>query len=196
MSRKVDPDVSWHVHTCDERRMAFSFEPEMQRLEEEREARLRSVAPRKKKPVVCLHWLRGLCHLDEITCGSLHVYEPSLFPVCHFFNKDGGRCNNPDCIFRHPSSLDGDLICVAYARGFCEQGEKCPHRHIKRRKTELERRDEFIREAQESHRQVERRAERYQPSSERRFGRKREWSAQSSKATDNARHRLRDNSRN
>ena len=153
----------WHPDTCREDGIEFGFEFEMLRLAQEREAQCEKIAPGKKKPIVCVHWLRGLCHRNEITCDSLHVYEPSLFPVCHFFNKDDGRCNNPDCIFRHPSSLDGDLICVGYARGFCERGEKCPHRHIRRRAEELDMRDQFVREAQESHSRIERRAHKYQP---------------------------------
>lgn len=145
-----------------ESELRFSFEHELERLASERERHFATIAPKHKKPLVCVHWLRGLCHRNEITCDALHVYEPSLFPVCHFFNKEEGRCNNPDCVFRHPTTKDGDIICVAYARGFCERGEKCSDRHVKRKAEDLEHRAQFIRDAQDSHRRAEERARQYQ----------------------------------
>lgn len=152
----------WYPFACDDKNLTFSFEKRMHQLHRERESLLMKIAPAQKRPVVCVHWLRGLCRSDDITCDSLHVYDPALFPVCHFFNKEEGRCNNPDCIFRHPSTIDDDVLCIAYAKGFCEQGEKCPHRHVKHTASELSRREHYIARAEESHKQMKEQAKKYQ----------------------------------
>lgn len=62
--------------SADDWRMTFDFEPAMHAQEEKRRAIFEPLAPPRKEPIVCLHWLRGLCHKNEFTCERYHIYEP------------------------------------------------------------------------------------------------------------------------
>jgi len=40
------------------------------------------------KPVVCKHWLRGLCKKGD-QCEFLHEYDMSKMPECYFYARFG-----------------------------------------------------------------------------------------------------------
>lgn len=132
----------------------------MDELEDERYELCKHMAPRRKKPIVCAHWLRSLCHKNEYTCDELHVFDPELLPICRFFLK--GCCTNGDCKFRHPVSEQSDLYCVAYARGFCPRGAKCDERHIQHSEQERRNIGRHVIAAARTHKRARLRAEKYQ----------------------------------
>ena len=52
-------------------------------------------------------------------------------PICHFYSTFG-TCSNDECPYRHVNADEQQTDCVWYASGFCINGPKCRHRHIKK----------------------------------------------------------------
>ena len=86
---------------------------------------------KRRRTVVCKHWLRGLCKRGD-ECDFLHVYDPSRMPECLFF-VHYGECTNKDCIFLHTRPDEKSNECPWYARGFCKHGAMCRNRHTRRK---------------------------------------------------------------
>ncbi|NXY24624.1 CPSF4 factor, partial [Atrichornis clamosus] len=83
------------------------------------------------KPVVCKHWLRGLCKRGD-GCDFLHDYDVTRMPECYFYSKFG-ECSNKDCPFLHVDvAASGPLGCPWYDRGFCRHGPLCKYKHTRR----------------------------------------------------------------
>ena len=156
--RRVDPHPSALPYER-EQSMRFEFDEQIEQSYAEEEALYRDLRPERKKPVVCLHWLRGLCHKNEYTCDCYHVYDERMLPICQFFIRGG--CTNGDCMFRHPTNESDDVFCIAYARGFCPRGDSCTERHVQRTARDREHIGQYVREAIESHRRAEQRARKY-----------------------------------
>jgi hypothetical protein len=135
--------------------VSFDFEPELVETDRAYDEKMAASA-KKKKPEVCLHWLRGLCHDNDIDCDRWHKFDPEMLPICTFFQS--GQCNNPDCIFRHPRDEEEDIICVAYAQGFCKKGKKCTEHHIQRTMRDIINVEEYAQKAVDSHRRAQERA--------------------------------------
>eukprot|EP00126_Sphaerothecum_destruens_P013364 Sdes_comp22876_c0_seq1m21247 len=94
------------------------------------------IAPKvKKRPVLCTHWLRGLCKKGDEWCDFLHIYDISKMPECRFYTEYGECSNetmNGDCPFRHIDPESKMKDCPWFQRGFCKHGAKCRNRHVKR----------------------------------------------------------------
>lgn len=82
----------------------------------------------QKKPVVCTKWWLGRCYSRWWDCKALHVCDLSLREVCHFYARGADCCTNPDCTFLHLTP-EQQILCVAYARGFCPDGDRCSSTH-------------------------------------------------------------------
>jgi len=139
--------------------LRFEFDDDVLQQETEEEALYRDLRPKHKKPVVCLHWLRGLCHKNGYTCDCYHVFDQRMLPICQFYIR--GECTNGNCMFRHPTDEWDDVFCIAYARGFCARGESCTERHVKRGIKQRDNIQQYVRDAIESHRRAEERARKY-----------------------------------
>ena len=86
--------------------------------------------PRRHK-VVCKHWLRGLCKKGD-SCDFLHRLDHNRMPECWYFSNFG-ECPNKECIFLHLRPEDKTTECPWYARGFCKHGQRCRHRHTRKK---------------------------------------------------------------
>ena len=86
--------------------------------------------PRRHK-VVCKHWLRGLCKKGD-TCDFLHRLDHDRMPECWYFSNFG-ECGNKECIFLHVRPDEKTSDCPWYARGFCKHGQRCRHRHTRKK---------------------------------------------------------------
>lgn len=128
----------------------FDFEDWLEWAEAEEERYFTPLAPARKRPSVCKHWMRGLCKSNQYTCEYYHVLDQRLLPVCYFYTR--GTCMNPNCQFRHPVGVEDTVFCVAYARGFCKLGPKCEKKHEQLSADELVNRERHIRLAIESNR--------------------------------------------
>ncbi|XP_014812065.1 PREDICTED: putative cleavage and polyadenylation specificity factor subunit 4-like protein [Calidris pugnax] len=84
----------------------------------------------REKPVVCKHWLRGLCKKGD-GCDFLHEYDVTKMPQCYFYSKFG-ECGNKDCPFLHIDGTTSATGCPWYDRGFCRHGPLCKYRHTRR----------------------------------------------------------------
>lgn len=125
-------------------------EREQERLEE-RQAYFKANPDKKKSNVICSKYLQGLCiYTKEYECPNLHVYEPELFPICRFFIRGRIECTNPDCVFRHPGRGE-EVLCLAYANGFCKDGERCDYTHKKLSEEQLVNMRHHVQEAMNSH---------------------------------------------
>lgn len=82
----------------------------------------------RKKPVMCTKWWLGRCYFRWWDCEALHVCDMSLREVCQFYARGPDCCTNPDCTFLHPAR-EQQVLCVAYARGFCPDGKRCTSTH-------------------------------------------------------------------
>ncbi|NWV06495.1 CPSF4 factor, partial [Ptilonorhynchus violaceus] len=82
------------------------------------------------KPVVCKHWLRGLCKRGD-GCDFLHDYDVTRMPECYFYSRLG-ECSNKDCPFLHVDVPAGTVGCPWYDRGFCRHGPQCKYKHTRR----------------------------------------------------------------
>jgi hypothetical protein len=72
-----------------------------------------------------------LARSESLGNKTLRVPKPKQRPVCSFFLR--GECFKEDCEFSHVNvGLDAPL-CDDFARGFCELGEQCPKRHVKKK---------------------------------------------------------------
>lgn len=163
----VDPlqiEINDNVHgnNYNKRTHRFNFEDALERGDEERRRQFADLAPRRKIPQICIHWIRGLCQKNEYTCERHHTYDSSMLPVCQFFLK--GECTNPDCIFRHPSGDLHKVFCVNYAYGFCPKGPKCTELHYKGKPTDFHQMRVFVERAIESHERAQKsRIQSYKP---------------------------------
>lgn len=135
--------------------ITFDFERSFVQSDAEHDAKMAQAA-KKKLPEVCSHWLNSICHKTEDECLRWHKYDLKLLPLCRFFKE--GKCNNPDCRFRHPYDEEEDIICVAYAQGFCKRGKNCPEHHIRRTERDIINQQEYVRAAVESKRRAQLRA--------------------------------------
>ncbi|KAL0221276.1 hypothetical protein RCL1_001130 [Eukaryota sp. TZLM3-RCL] len=88
-----------------------------------------------EKSTVCKHWLRGLCKKGD-ECEYLHQQDIDKMPECQFYGKYG-ECHNLECEFRHVNPEDKMTDCPHYARGFCKNGPKCRHKHVRTQPCEL-----------------------------------------------------------
>ena len=52
------------------------------------------VDDRKRKQLVCMHYLDGNCKKGDEECGYLHTYIPDKVPVCRLWRR--GMCPNPE----------------------------------------------------------------------------------------------------
>lgn len=147
MSNLIDPEV--------ELRAQFDFEESFTKLDAEFDREM-AKAVKKKLPEVCSHWLNSICHKTELECPRWHKYDLKLLPLCRFYKE--GKCNNPDCRFRHPTDEEEDIICIAYAQGFCKRGKNCPEHHIKRTARDIINQPEYVKAAVESKRRAQMRA--------------------------------------
>lgn len=86
---------------------------------------------KRRRTVVCKHWLRGLCKRGD-DCDFLHVYDPSRMPECLFF-VHYAECTNKDCIFLHTRADEKKNECPWYQRGFCKHGALCKSRHTRKK---------------------------------------------------------------
>ena len=86
--------------------------------------------PRRHK-VVCKHWLRGLCKKGD-QCEFLHRLDHDRMPECWYFSNFG-ECGNKECIFLHVRPDEKTSDCPWYARGFCKHGQRCRHRHTRKK---------------------------------------------------------------
>ncbi|NWI44637.1 CPSF4 factor, partial [Picathartes gymnocephalus] len=91
---------------------------------------LPTVTPGGAKPVVCKHWLRGLCKRGD-GCDFLHELDAARMPECYFYSKFG-ECSNKDCPFLHRDATAGTAGCPWYDRGFCRHGPLCKYKHTRR----------------------------------------------------------------
>jgi len=114
--------------------LSFDFEAEIDAKDALRKASLKadgttsseSAAVRGRHSIVCKHWLRNLCMKGD-KCDFLHQYDPNRMPECVFWLKSG-KCNDPDCIFRHVQASERPE-CQRYRLGFCRYGPMCRSRH-------------------------------------------------------------------
>uniref|UniRef100_A0A673VCS5 Cleavage and polyadenylation specificity factor subunit 4 n=1 Tax=Suricata suricatta TaxID=37032 RepID=A0A673VCS5_SURSU len=86
---------------------------------------------RGEKTVVCKHWLRGLCKKGD-QCNFLHQYDVTRMPECYFYSKFGD-CNNKECPFLHVKAAFKTRDCPWYDQGFCKDGPRCKHRHVRKK---------------------------------------------------------------
>ncbi|KAL6059470.1 Cleavage and polyadenylation specificity factor subunit 4 [Balamuthia mandrillaris] len=107
----------------------YEFDFERDLPPDQREGYMPGYPTGKKKSVVCIHYLRGLCKKEE-NCEYLHEYNMEKMPECQFFRE--GECTNPECIFRHVRPEDRMEECLWFTRGFCKHGPRCKRRHIKK----------------------------------------------------------------
>ena len=83
--------------------------------------------------MVCKHWLNNRCRQGDL-CSFLHVYDPSRFPRCHFWETNiaatgKGACEKhrvDECIFKHiEPAVALKQECESFGRGFCTRGSRC-----------------------------------------------------------------------
>eukprot|EP01066_Platyproteum_vivax_P020142 Platyproteum_vivax@DN7953_c0_g1_i1.p1 len=116
--------------------LAFDFEADIERQEEERQRLLESqgvaradvASGRGKHSVVCRHWLRNMCIKGDF-CDFLHQFDYDRMPTCRMYQKTG-MCTESNCPFKHQKEQDGP-ICVNYFLGYCEAGPRCKKKHVK-----------------------------------------------------------------
>ncbi|KAL0238547.1 hypothetical protein GEMRC1_013020 [Eukaryota sp. GEM-RC1] len=51
-------------------------------------------------------------------------------PECYFYTTFG-ECQNQECYFRHINPEEKMSDCPWYARGFCKNGPRCRHKHVR-----------------------------------------------------------------
>ncbi len=78
---------------------------------------------RKMKPNV-------LARSDSLGNKTLRVPKPKQRPVCSFFLR--GECFKEDCEFLHVNVGQDAPVCEDFRNGFCELGDKCLKRHVKK----------------------------------------------------------------
>ena len=88
------------------------------------------VDPRRNR-IVCRHWLRGLCKKGD-ACDFLHKLDHDRMPECRYFSQYG-ECGNKECVFLHIRPEEKQTDCPWFARGFCKHGQRCRHRHTRKK---------------------------------------------------------------
>ena len=72
-----------------------------------------------------------LARSESLGNKTLRVPKPKQRPVCSFFLR--GECLKDDCEFSHVNVGADAPVCEDFASGFCELGEECLKRHVKRK---------------------------------------------------------------
>jgi hypothetical protein len=68
---------------------------------------------------------------------SLKVPKVKQRPVCTFFLR--GECHKDDCEFSHVNVGPDAPVCEDFQNGYCDLGERCPKRHVSKKKAERKR---------------------------------------------------------